>query len=493
MKRNGFLFALSLLIIVSCSKYDKILNTNWGEVEIDGNMNWGIPLINADYSVEKILTQFSNMKYIETDPNGNYFINFTKRKEEHLNASHYNHIHDTLQAYHLNFPKNKISHTFNPFFVQLVIDDVKIYEAIFKSGQIKFDFSNVIPPVSNYEIEITSKRLLNNDGTPFKKMLPKGTTIADCDCKGLKITTDNNQIDFTTTIILDQVTSISLDFYPKISLTNIILQYADIEILKEQAHAFITTSDFLFLFKGANADIILQNPRLVLNVTNTFGSAVDLVFSKAYFHGNTHTETILLNDNVQVEVTPNTESIDMTPYVKNKIQLLSEYDYVQYECVINIPKGKRIKFYDHSIIETEMNFIIPFDIVINEATFSDTVAFNLPDIKELSMLDTVKMRMAFESSIPIDFGAQVLFYNSAKKEVVDSLLITPMKINGAYSNHSVLTPARYITITENKLKKLQQANELILHLRLETNEKHKLLNQKNNLVAKVGAQIISQY
>ena len=67
-------FIASLFLVVSCTKYNKMLDIDWKNMKVDGDMNWGIPLINENYTIDRILNEFGYSEYITLDPNGVYYF-----------------------------------------------------------------------------------------------------------------------------------------------------------------------------------------------------------------------------------------------------------------------------------------------------------------------------------------------------------------------------------------------------------------------------------
>lgn len=59
-----------------------MLDVEWDDLGVEGYMNWGIPLINADYGIGKILDYFDGSGYVQTDPNNNYFREYIVPREE---------------------------------------------------------------------------------------------------------------------------------------------------------------------------------------------------------------------------------------------------------------------------------------------------------------------------------------------------------------------------------------------------------------------------
>jgi len=475
-----------------------MLDINLENMGVDGDMNWGIPLINAGYSVEKILNQFGDMGFVNYRDNGDYYFEYTVPKREYLNVADFSKLPNAEQTFLLDFPislKSSITleHTFEGNNIDISTEEMKVRKATLESGQIKFDFSQIsIPSEIDYDAHITSNTLFNADGSKFVKELSKNNPIVFANCVGLKVETENSQLDFDITITLrtSEIPSIKiLPFNPKISLINVTLKEAEIELLKEYSHPVTVATAFSVFPQNLSLDVTLHNPMLTFDFTNTFGFDISMIISKAYLKGSTHIESILLKDNTPIIIPGyHTGPVNISQYIKDELRLISTYDSLVFEFVPFITEGV-VTIRDNSTLAAGVNFSIPFDIQIDQAVFNDTLAFNLPGLSGLSILDVVTIRTAFESSIPSDFSVQIWLYNSTTQTMIDSLLSKPAKIRGSYTGTLVPTDAQYISITNDRITKLQEADKMILQLSLNTNGQHKPFNQRNSLRARVGAHI----
>ena len=478
-----FFFAVSVSLILSCSKYNKMLDIDWDNMDVDGSMNWGVPLLNANYSIEQILTEFGAMGFIKYDSNGDYFFEFIIPQKEYLNVAEYNEIPNKDHNF---LVEEIVTHTY----IDISNDKIIVEKATLKSGQFKFDFRNAFSHTeTDYDIVVTSTTVFNADHTDFVMNLSKNKQVESVSCAGLFIKPENSQLDFIVTIVEHNSSVNNLHFYPTITMADITLKEADIEILEEQSYGFTQTAEFSIFSEKISLNATIHNPKLLLNVTNTFGAGVNLKIPKAYIKGKTNTESIFLNDNTTIAIHPDwINPIEITQYLKKDIFLTTEYNELYFECVALLPKGK-ITIRDNSLVSAGMNFSIPFDITIDEAMFRDTMSFALSGLSALTFLDTVKIRTEFNSTIPANFSVQIYLYDSKTEKVISSLMPEPVNIKGSYNNTPVASDAQYVIITNDRIKELQQADNLILSLFLDTQGQHAPFNQKNSLHAKVGAHI----
>ena len=479
-------FAVAVFLVTSCAKYNKMLDIDFKEMEFDGNMNWGIPLVNADYGIDDILNQLGNLGIIRFKPNGDAYFQYAIPKVPYLSGADYSRLYPFHQYDVYDFSES-IGYITE---AEIVSDLMKVCEATLQSGEIVLDFSNVsVPTEIDYDLLVESNSIRKVNGDKFSVRLSKSNPKATIPVKGYKIIpVDTAFLDIITTLIpAEPVTSLIIN--PKFSFLNFRFSEAKIRIIEDYDYSFIKATAFAVFPQNINMDIVIHEPKLLLDITNTFGVEAEIEILEANLKGKTHSQSIR-NDNSSVIHIPSKPNnlIDITQVIKKDIPLSSKYDSLEFACIVRVPKGITIvKF--NSIVAAGIKFEVPFDITIDEAVFQDTLAFKIQGLSNLSILDTVAIRTAFESSIPSNFKAQILLYNSTKRKVIGSLLEQPLQITGSFTGNMVTTAPQFINITQDGLKVLQEADKMILQLSLTTEEQHKTFNKSNRIHARIGARI----
>jgi hypothetical protein len=462
----------------------------YDELGFDGKMNWGIPLINTNYSIEEILNNFGAKGYIKYDSHGDYFFENTTKRETHFTGSKYLTQQYSATTFPLPFPPSVAMHKFENNTIDLSTDETKIIKAIIKSGVLKFNIYDVSVQGINYEVIFESKTIFDKEHKPLEVRLSKVEPTKNIPAAGFTVETNDGKLNFDITIISPDAQSVNnVIFRPQIALSDIVFKEAEIELLKELTHSYVTTSSFSFFPSNASLNAIIHNPKLLFDITNNFGSIATINISEAYLKGITDEQSILIENDTKFNVPDNYSGSLEVHNTKQEIMLSSNYDSLIFKYTVNIPRGK-IKIFDTSILESNFFFNVFFDITINEASFTDTIPFGLSGLRALTILDTVRMRTAFESSMPLDMYFQILFYNSETKTVTDSLLSKPLTIKGSYDAATVPSNVQFINITNERIKNLQQADKMVLSISLNTEGRHKPFNNKNKLTTKLGAQII---
>jgi len=468
-----------------------MLDFDVDNMDIEGSMDWGIPLINMEYDIDQILIHFGNSGYLSTESNGDYFYEYRTENQDYFDIEEYNKIENSENNFYLHFPEGEFSHKFIENFVDISTDEMKILKATFKSGQIKFDFTSVSPSNnSNYDIHITSNSIFKADGTPFVKLLSKSNPIAYEPCAGMLFKDENSRIDFVVTITLNSAPTSPLQFKMIINMIDVKMQDADIEIIKNKDKNFVESSSFSFFQEDPNLQATLHNPKFVIDAVNTFGCELEILLSKLYITEGTNTQNLLLNDNQLIPVPQNFNgTIDVSKYITSDIRLTSNDCFYFFEYVFLIPEGKRFTMRETSVAEAALKLLVPFDITIDRAVFSDTLSFGIKGLSQLSFFDTVQLRTGFSSSVPCNFDVQIVLYNSELQQEIANLLPEPVTIKGSYNGISVPSGIQFVNLTKERLRELQQADQMILRFSLGTGNKHFPFNRNNSIDAKVGARI----
>jgi len=487
-------FIVSALLLAACDKHSKLLDIDLKNMEIDGSMHWGVPLIDAGYSIDEVLNLFGDMGYIQYDENGDYRFEYTMPKEECLNASQFSEIDDNSETFELvcsNRKNDGYEYLFPDRNINASAENMELRTALLKSGKIKFELippSN-IPPDVDYEAYITSTTIMNED---FDVTLFNSKRIDFKDCNGLYVITNDSKLSFNITITLYPPTGMpppdNLVFYLEISLIDVKLEEAEVMLLDERTEPLLTATAFSLFSDNTSLNATLHNPGLWLDITNTFGTEIQLELSNIYLKGKAGTASLLLDENTRIPVPANTGPIDLRPHIKSDIFLYSSYDSLVFDCIAIAPAGPFLIFHN-SIIAVGAILTVPFNITVTEAVFNDTLAFNLPGLSNLSIIDTVEVRAIFNSSIPANFGFQILLYNSEKQEIIGTLMEEPLRIKGSFDGNLVPTPIQFITATNESIKSLQDVDKFILQFSLDTEGTSKNFNKSNSLQARVGARI----
>jgi len=492
-KKLHFLSILLLffLVLFSCSKYSKIFDIESEGLSFDGKMNWGIPLINASYSIEELLSNFGEMGYIKYDSNGDYYFENTTKHEEHFLASKYLKLQYSTTVFPLTFPESEVSYKFENNLFDISTGEMKFINAILKSGELKFNIYDLSVQGIDFEVVIESKSIFDKAHKPLVVNLSKKEPAKNIPAAELIMETEDGKLNFDITITTIGTQSLgTIIFRPQIALSEITLKQAEVELLKELTHANVTASSFSVFPDNTSLNAIVHHPKLTFDITNTFGSIATINISEAYLKGNTTEQSILIENDTKFNVSENFSGTLEVPNTRLEIPVTSDFDSLVFKYTVNIPKG-RIKIFDYSTVESTIIFNVFFDITVNVATFTDTIPFGLAGLNALSFLDTIRMRTAFESSMPLDMYFQILFYDSKTDIATDSLLSQPLTIKGSYDGTVVPSKVQFINITNDRIKKLQQADQMIISISLNTEGKHKPFNKKNMLQTKLGVQIIT--
>ena len=479
-------FFVASIFLTSCAKYEKMFDMDWDDMNLDGTMNWGVPLIDADYTVEKLLTYFGNDNNITYDLNGNYKLEYITPQKEYLNVEKYTKLSDVVLESYLDLSQQDTLH----LFLETFTEDVELRKATFKNGYIRFDFSKVTGnPSDDYDILITSTTFFNPDNTPFSLKLSKNHAVENVQCANYKAVTPNNRIDFFVKII--PIIGNSTCFFPRIESHDIFVKNADITVIQEQTKTISSATEFYIFPNNKTLEATIYYPKLYLDVNNTFGVSTKIMFTKINLKGPSVMESIMNPNRPPIFIPKNfTGQIEITDQILPELPVNLKYDSLLFECVSVVSLGN-YSVLDNAVVDLGMTAIIPFDMQIDGSLYHDTLGFSIPNLSNLTFFDTVTLRTAFINSLPLGVDAQIWFYNSGTQKVVDSLFVKPISIKGSYNNIPMPSEVQYITVTNEKLKTLQQIDKIILNVNVGTDGRHAPFKREHNLHVKLGARIKS--
>ena len=479
-------FAILFSLILSCTKYEKMLDIDWDNMDINGTMNFGVPLIDAKYSAERLLNDLGNLENITFKPDGIYKLEYSAPQKAYLNVEKYTKFSNSVINSFLDLSQQDTLH----LFINAYTDDVELRKATLKTGYIRFDFSQLKGnPSDDYEILITSTTLFNENNTPFATKLTKNHLIENAPCANLKVITSDNKIDFLVKFI--PISGNSTLFYPKIESHDITVKNAEIKLLKEQRESFSSSTEFHIFPRINTLEATVYYPKLSLDITNTFGMYSELLFTAINLTGKHGIDPILRQDHKPIKLEAFfTGSLDISDQILAELPLNVRYDSLHFEYVSIVPAGT-YNVTDNSVVMLGMTAVVPFDIKIEKSVYYDTLNFNIPKLSDLTFFDTISLRTAFSNSLPLEVDAQFWFYNSKTQKVIDSLFSKAVKIKGSYNNIMVSSEPQYLHITNDKLKALQQIDKIIFKVQFNTNGQHIPIRESNMLHAKMGARIKS--
>jgi hypothetical protein len=129
----------------------------------------------------------------------------------------------------------------------------------------------------------------------------------------------------------------------------------------------------------------------------------------------------------------------------------------------------------------------------------DTIPFNLSEIIEqipsgdFHFIDTLALRTYFESTLPLNAGAQIYFMDTTTNTITDSLFKSTNILFGSFSGTPVPSPTQMYYITDERLERIKNCGKLIFKVNLNTDNREVVFNIRQYLKASLGLKAVFNY
>ncbi|MDL2309096.1 hypothetical protein LJC68_03700 [Bacteroidales bacterium OttesenSCG-928-B11] len=504
-KKLLFLLPAILLVLYGCNK-NKFNFDRMDGVDLAGE--WGIPLVNAEYSVNDLIKQLNDEGYISQTGDGNLF--FSYESDEYL-------IADASEL--LKFPgfQETFSHSIPNIFLidepveiefaqvlNLDNEHIIIKRAEISGGEITLNVNHNITS-NNIAVTITIPEFKTATDEIFQVNLSVSALsgnfshVIDLDGLVFSPTAENNvtvkvQLRFAQTSATPQE---EFDIDVTCDVESLALQ-SFLGQASSYAEPFSSSFDFDLFSNNYGGALTIYDPNLYIAVRNSFYVTGELRIDTACFYGPSGESSLL-------ETTPEYVSIPVSPVdfqieeIENmpSIRISTDYKSIKMagEAVFN-PGGfdaGDIYIDQESKIEGKYGLSIPFAFNIENIYYNDTIPFSLEDIATPDLVEDVLQealfRFAITNGLPLNMSMQAYFYNSTAQQLTDSLFSNgftlPGSINGA-------TPSAQITtqvITFDRLDNLINSDQIILRFKVNTDGHRVDLNVKDHLKVKLGVKL----
>lgn len=472
-----------ILLITSCEKnfldFSKIENPSL-------NSEWGIHLVDVQYTLNDFLHHIENNPYIVTTDQNT--INFTYQTtldnileaDNYLNFNGF-HLQKDFTIDITNFTAKNFSDTLSYEFVLPLDNDlVLLKSATIDSCVMQFQLQHNFP--LQVQLILSSSELRTSNGSPFSH-----TFIADANM-GLQnlnlsqfqlVTNSQNEVHLKVDLVVE------INEYDNIpsNLTyfaNFVSNFSDFKIYSLEGYLssislpFTQSIDLGIDFSNFGGEIQIFDPQVVLSSRNSFGvEGICRLDEMAFYSNDQHLSSLIpspltLSVPISQTFTPQTITLNspITFSTESKTILFSG------EIAIN-PNGFEaglVQIDKYSSIGFAFDIEIPLKININDFIYVDTFNLNLDKIPNIQQINDLSLRFDFNNGLPFDLKTQLYFCNS-NFEITDSLLSSPLLLNGSYYGEAVPAAPAYIQFSNtNDLNNLLTSDNVILKARLNTQQ-----------------------
>jgi hypothetical protein len=513
MRKSKIIIIAGLLVtlfsFIGCTKFDEVFNFN-NLNGIEGTSSWGVPIINAKYSIGDILQKMDSSQVIRVESDGSLTLFYTFDKEKIIKASDFLTIGGQNYSGSFNLNPNHIPNSIsveqNSAPINFENDMLEIYSATLKSGSLQITVSHDI--TQDFFCTISTPNIKTSSGANFTLTFSPGELSRTIDLTNYTFIPDaNNSATFgIESRITNNGTPPSASHY----MLNVSIQISEITFkslyakLNSYEIPFDESFDFDISSDQYGGDITVYRPKLTISALNSFLVKGRVDLDTAAFTGENMYASIISSSPVQINlpISPSYYS-DQNVNGFASITLNTEYNKLKISgnAVLN-PDGFDagvIRIDENSEISVKLKAEIPVDIKISNIFYMDTIPFNLSEIIEqipsgdFHFIDTLALRTYFESTLPLNAGAQIYFMDTTTNTITDSLFKSTNILFGSFSGTPVPSPTQMYYITDERLERIKNCGKLIFKVNLNTDNREVVFNIRQYLKASLGLKAVFNY
>lgn len=441
---------LSILTFILSGCFDKNAFDFSRLSNIEAEGTWGLPLMNAKYTIGDILALADNQDVLQIGNDGTLEIHYVYEKDSVISANEYLDTFSsqtfsvsgstTVPIGQLPPPIESIQMLYNDTLeVVLPSDVVIINSADLKTGLVTLEITyNVNEPI---HVKASCPQIRNASGQPFviDETSTGGHFNKTFDLSGFKLVVPTvNTLEFyleASCLVNAQFPSV-LSFNYGLSLTQIrfsevVGSFTPVSLSFDEVFDF----DLSFLQNRLSGSLTLINPQVKCEIMNTFPIDGVITLDQADVYGPGVNTTLLNSSPATIEVpasTPQFKEVDLP--LASSIMLSSHFEHFKLSGNAVLNTGglqHQMVFRDDQLIHLRLSLVLPLQLTIDNIVYTDTLALGQIDIPDEPAFSNLFLRLGIRNGIPLNFGLQAYFFDSGLGVIKDSLFINPQIILSA--------------------------------------------------------------
>ncbi|PKP28105.1 MAG: hypothetical protein CVU02_02065 [Bacteroidetes bacterium HGW-Bacteroidetes-19] len=510
-KLQQYLLGSSMMILIlgGCTKFDELFNFNNLD-GLEGTSSWGIPIVNAKYSIGDLVQQFDSSGIMQVAPDGTISLVYSFEQEQIIKASDFlkvdNQVFSTPYVINPNRLSNSTSIEQHIFPLSFDNELMKIMSASIKTGTIVINVTNDME--QQYYCKLTTPNIKTSTGENLS--ITFSPTLLNYTINLANYTIlpgDNNTGEFNVEVgVINNGITPTADHYDlniSMTLNNFSLKSVYAKIAPYEI-PFNESFDFDLSSEQYGADITVYNPKLFISTKNSFLINGRIQLDTAAFSGDNEYSSIITNPptNINIPISPINYQTDQIDAFSN-ININTEYNKIQLSGVAILnPNGFNagvVRIDENSEISLKIKAEIPLDLKITNTFYADTIPFDLNDLlkdipmADLKFIDTLAFRTVFESTLPINVYTQVLFLDTNTNTIIDSLFTNSKILYGSFNNSPVPSPPQMIQISGDRIENIKSCEKILFRIKLDTENRKVIFNTNQYLKASLGLKAVFNY
>lgn len=490
--------ALVALLVLSCNKN----RFDFDSLEtVEGSGQWKLPIGSAHTTLGEVLEQFGENDLISYDENGNLQIHYSFRLKDVIKGSSFLSLGTVNSSQTFNFPNPfPAMHLPDPIDtvfrfqqrIELDADSAVIESAVIKTCTMVNTIVSNLGNVSR--IEISSADISMPEGDSLF------TTEEVVDLAGAAFHLHNEFGEPDTVMVINYAIYYQLDGMddPEYEVHSI-LGFNNLKLKEISGHVdqftyeFIKDTTFSLPLGNIDGQLNLVGTRVSIKEKNTFQNlyASLSIYTAEFYGGNLDPSMIFNHYPYVLEVVPSNTYVEIMDDEPIHLALNPRYDAFRFEGSLDFnPMGmdQLVTIYDTSSLSLDIDAVIPMQFNIPGVTYIDTLDLNMGEISAPSLVSEIILGILFESELPFNLSVQLDMLNS-QTGVILGELVDGLTVNGSFDGTPTLTN-QSISITNNLLDKLMNADKLIMRVGVNTNGNDVILNLDNGLGMTLKADVL---
>jgi hypothetical protein len=476
--------------------------------DIDMQGDWGLPLLNAEYTIGDILALADNPNLIQQNSDGSLEIRYEYSFDSLISASEYldSYINQdisvsgnrTISIADLPPAVGNVQVLYNDTLnVEIPSDKVIIESASLKEGQLNFQVTYNITQTTM--LTITCPQLRDASGQIFliSASATGGNYQNTFNIGGYTLTGNADQeIDFYVEVkcnssgvsLPNELTFSYSASFSHLRFSEIRGKFASVDLPLDKEWDFDTE----FLRQHIMGTMTIMNPQVTCEILNTFPVDGNIVLQEAVLSGPGVSGSLLATTPSTIYVPGSTGQF--TPVslpLASSLLLSPDYNHFKLRGNASLnPNGLNtptLVFREDQLISLRLTVTLPFEISMDNIHFNDTIDFGGISLPSEMGFSNILLRMALYNGLPVNFQMQAYFYDSETNTVKDSLFTDVRTILSAQGNVPRMTELFATKENYSDVQRMFACDKIILSAKLFTEGQSVSINANQSLRVQLSA------
>lgn len=476
---GGLLMTIIIIFVASCEKNAFDFSRFNG---VDSPSEWGVPLADATYSIESIVSRLGNNSILVVGEDNILTMVYNAEFDEIVKASSFFDFDDIHEEDDVvitpgrgtrHRDNTELSYTVtlemsNPYF--------RLLSGVMESGDIHMVITHGFD--GSGTLTVSSSEIFKPDGTPFSHVVDLAQNQNDIrlNLAGYVVRPhDDNEVDITVDFSTSAEVNLTEErvVHYKYTGSSLALREADLVQISRIAVPYEKDMSVHIQNGSFGGDVIVYDPIINISVKNSFDKDGNCHLATTTFSGGGNPDAALLPSPVDIQI-PNSPDVFQASEMSTitSIHFYTNYTNLHVDGEVTVePTAETIHIDRNSSISVRIATKIPLKINMNDISFRDTIQMNAIELPSADRIKDMTLQILFENDLPIDLETQIYFCND-DYVIVDSAFKNPHILQGAYSNAPVFCEPIYIHKTDfDEISRLINCDNLLLYVKLYTHGK----------------------